>query len=52
MDYLVLDLEMCKVPKNYRRKDYQYATETIQIGAVLLNESYEQIDTFREYVHP
>ena len=37
MDYLVLDLEMCKVPKNYRRKDYQYATETIQIGAVLLN---------------
>ena len=52
MNYLVLDLEMCKVPRNYRRKEYQYATEIIQIGAVLLDETFEQIDTFREYVHP
>ena len=32
MNYLVIDLEMCRVPKLYRSK-YKYANETIQIGA-------------------
>ena len=36
MFYLVIDLEMCRVPRDYRNKAYHYAYETIQIGAVLL----------------
>ena len=38
LNYLVIDLEMCKVPKNYRGKNYKYASEIIQVGAVLLDE--------------
>lgn len=52
MNYLVIDLEMCKVPKDYRSKNYKYANEIIQIGAVLLDDEYKQIDTFSQYVHP
>ena len=48
---VILDLEMCKVPKNYRSR-YKYSTETIQIGAVLLDESFETVKTFTQYVHP
>ena len=52
MNHLVLDLEMCKVPKVYRGKNYRYATEIIQIGAVLLDEAYEVIGRLNQYVHP
>ena len=52
MLYLVIDLEMCRVPRDYRNKAYHYAYETIQIGAVLLNEEFKQVGTIREYVHP
>ena len=31
MNHLVIDLEMCKVPRDYRSKRYKYANETIQI---------------------
>lgn len=31
MDYLVIDLEMCRVKKLYR-KTYKYASEIIQTG--------------------
>ena len=30
MNYLVIDLEMCKVPKNYRGKNYKYASEMMK----------------------
>lgn len=50
--YVVLDLEMCKVPKEARGKHYNRANETIQIGAVLLNEKYQVIDNFNTYVKP
>ena len=43
MNYLVIDLEMCKVPKHYRNNKYKYANEIIQVGAVLLDEEYEII---------
>ena len=43
MNYLVIDLEMCKVPRDYRSKRYKYANETIQIGAVLLDEEFKRI---------
>ena len=52
MNYLVIDLEMCKVPKNYRGKNYKYASEIIQVGAVLLDEEYKEIGTLCQYVHP
>ena len=43
---------MCKVPKNYRGKNYKYASEIIQVGAVLLDEDYKEIGTLCQYVHP
>ena len=52
MNYVVIDLEMCKVPKMYRNKMYKYATEIIEIGTVLLDEDFRQIATLRQYVHP
>lgn len=51
MNYLVIDLEMCRVPKLYRSK-YKYANETIQIGAVLLDDEFKRIATLCQYVHP
>lgn len=52
MNYVVLDLEMCRVPKQYRNKKYKYANEIIQVGAVLLDEEYEIIGRINQYVHP
>ena len=52
MFYLVIDLEMCKVPRDYRSKSYRYANEIIQIGAVLLDDSFKRIGTLCQYVHP
>lgn len=51
MDYLVIDLEMCRVKKLYR-KTYKYASEIIQIGAVLLDEGFNRTATMCEYVNP
>ncbi len=50
--YAVIDLEMCKVPWQVRMDQYHFAMETIQIGAVLLNESLEIVDRFTTYVSP
>ena len=52
MNYLVIDLEMCKVSRDYRSKRYKYANETIQIGAVLLDEEFKRIGTLSQFVHP
>lgn len=52
MFYMVIDLEMCKVPRDYRSKSYKYANETIQIGAVLLDDTFKRIGTLCQYVHP
>jgi inhibitor of KinA sporulation pathway (predicted exonuclease) len=50
--HVVVDLEMCNIPKSLRTKKYRWANETIQIGAVLLNEDYEIVDDFNTYVSP
>ena len=50
MFYLVIDLEMCRVPRDYRNKAYHYAYETIQIGAVLLNEGFKQVGTMIDWI--
>ena len=44
--YVVYDLEMCKVPKGDKRKEFGSHMELIQIGAVLLDENYEVVDVF------
>lgn len=50
--YAVVDLEMCKVPYGVKKDKYRWKSETIQIGAVLLNESLEIVDEFSAYVSP
>ena len=52
MNYLVINLEMCKVPQLYRNKTYKYAHEIIQVGAVLLDQEFKQIATLCQYVRP
>lgn len=52
MKFVVVDLEMCKVPKRNRCKEYRYSSEIIEIGAVMMDESYELIDMFDTYVSP
>lgn len=52
MGYVVVDLEMCIIPKARRSKKYRWAHEIIQIGAVLLDENYEIKDSFNRLVKP
>lgn len=52
MYHLVIDLEMCKVPRDYRSSAYRYKNETIQIGAVLLDKTFKRIGSLSQYVHP
>lgn len=51
-EYAVVDLEMCRVPKERRSSDYHWSEETIQIGAVLLDEALEIKEGFCTYVAP
>lgn len=50
--YVVIDLEMCDVPKYRMTENYRWTRETIQIGAVLLNEEFQIVDEFNTYVKP
>lgn len=50
--YVILDLEMCRVPRGAGRDTFKAASELIQIGAVLVDESYQIKDTFMTYVSP
>lgn len=52
MFHLVVDLEMCNVPKIYRRNSYNYSKEIIQIGAALLDNEFKRVATLTQYVHP
>ena len=46
--YVIVDLEMCKVPKAVRSSKYHWSSETIQIGAVLVDDNLEIIDEFNK----
>ena len=50
--YVVIDVEMCRVQKAYGGKAYPYSNEIIQIGAVMMDESYQMIEEFSTYVCP
>ena len=52
MNYLVIDLEMCNVPKKSRRDGFNCRSEIIQIGAVLLDERYNETGRLSQYVKP
>ena len=49
--YVVLDFEMCPVKKD-KRNTFRCKNELIEIGAVLLDENYNVIDSFKTYVRP
>ncbi len=51
-NYIVLDLEMCIVPRHMKTKEFHIKHEIIQIGAVKLNDNYEEISRFSTFVHP
>lgn len=50
--YVIVDFEMCHVPKGPIRQQYNYGTEIIEIGAVLLDESLDVVDEFKSFVSP
>lgn len=50
--YVVVDFEMCDVPKGAVREHYNYGTEIIEIGAVLLDDTFNIIDNYKSFVAP
>ena len=52
MKYIVVDFEMNPVSSTYKEQKAVCTNEIIQIGAVLLDENYEERDSFQTYVKP
>ena len=50
--YVIVDLEMCHVPYETRKELFNWRSELIQIGAVVVDESLEISDEFMTYVLP
>lgn len=50
--YVIVDLEMCNVPKGIKREAYNWRNELIQIGAVVVDESLNITDEFMTFVSP
>lgn len=52
MKYIVVDFEMNPVSRTYKEQKAICRNEIIQIGAVLLDENYQEEDSFQTYVKP
>ena len=52
MKRIFVDLEMHPIERHHRDKRRICATETIEIGAVMLDENNREISSFCEYVRP
>ena len=52
MNSIFIDLEMHPVARAYAEPFALLKTETIEIGAVMLDENLQEISSFKEYVHP
>ena len=52
MRYIVVDFEMNPVSRVYKEQKAICTNEIIQIGAVLLDENYQEKDSFQTYVKP
>lgn len=50
--YVIVDLEMCNIPKGVKRENFRIANEIIEIGAVMLDDTYEIVKRFKTYVSP
>ena len=50
MKHIVVDLEMNSISNKY--KDFDCTMETIEVGAIMLDENYQEISSFRTYVRP
>ena len=51
-NYVVVDLEMCRIPRTASKETFSGASELIQIGAVLIDNNYQVKGTFMTYVSP
>ena len=52
MRKIFIDLEMCPIPHQMEEVKSQCRMESIQIGAVILDEDNREVSSFREYVRP
>ena len=52
MMYVVIDLEMNHINKRYKEERKLCGMETIEIGAVCMNEEFEEMGAFSTYVKP
>ena len=52
MKYIVIDLEMNPLSKNFIEERKVCRNEVIQIGAVALDENYQEIKSFKTFVKP
>lgn len=52
MNYVFVDFEMDSVLREYKAERKICRMEIIEIGAVMLNESFEEISSFKRYVKP
>lgn len=52
MKYIFVDLEMQPIDRKYKAERAISLAEIIEIGAVMLDESYEETSTFKRYVKP
>lgn len=52
MKHIVIDLEMNKLSKQYRDERLFLGREIIEIGAVVLDEKYQEIGSFKTLVKP
>lgn len=50
--YIIVDLEMNKVDKQFKGERKICYQEIIEIGAVMLNDRYQEISRFQTYVKP
>lgn len=52
MKYVIVDLEMNNISKEYKELKEVCAREIIEIGAVVMDESFVEISSFKTYVKP
>lgn len=52
MKYIIIDLEMNPLSKEFREERRICRNEIIQIGAVALDENYQEVGSFKTFVKP
>ena len=52
MKHIVVDLEMNSLAKEYKVEKEICNREIIEIGAVVLDENYQEVNSFKTFVKP